>query len=367
MPPVSNDAAEAAGAAVEAARADSAKTRASLGETEAALKKAEAADEAAWMPFRAAESAARQLEAEVKGLEKLAPPEARKFPPVLASIEVEAGYERALAAALGDDIDASLHADAPSRWAGAEAPKVQLPAQADSLTRFVKAPPALAARLALIGVIEAKDGAALAKQLTPGARLVSREGDLWRWDGFVRRADAPQPAAARLEHKNRLAAARKEVEAAEARLHKAKAAWEKAKAERTALEETARKLRAEAPRRAAAEAEAGAHPGAAGDGSDPRARAPRRSRQPDHHARHPKSTKRAAVSRKANWRSPKRRRWKTIPTSPMPAPTLTKPAPPPPKRAPVLQRLRANAPAATSAAARSPRKARNGRRASRHA
>ena len=245
-------------AGAEKAHEASAKVRAALTDAEAALKKAEAADEAAWGPYRAAESALNALEAEVKALDKLAPPDSAKFPPVLASIDVERGYEKALAAALGEDIDASTHADAPARWGGAAAPAPALPAEAQSLARFVKAPEALAARIALIGVVEAKDGARLVKQLPPGARLVSKDGDLWRWDGFVRRADAPQPAAARLEHKNRLAAARAELTAAEAKLAKAKAAWEAAKAERAKLEAKARELRAEAPKAAAADANAGA-------------------------------------------------------------------------------------------------------------
>jgi chromosome segregation protein len=248
--------AASAKSAAEAAHAASVKLRAELADAEAALKRAEAADEAAWGPHRAAEKALQDLDAEVRALDKLAPPDAAKFPPVLAALDVEPGYERALAAALGDDIDASTHAEAPARWAGAEAPAPHLPPSAQSLTRFVKAPPQLAARLTLTGVVDAKDGAALAKHLPPGARLVSREGDLWRWDGFVRRADAPQPAAVRLEHKNRLAAARREREAAEARAAKAKAAWEKAKAERQAADSKARALRAEAPKLAAAEASA---------------------------------------------------------------------------------------------------------------
>ncbi|MGQ0532749.1 MAG: chromosome segregation protein SMC [Caulobacteraceae bacterium] len=242
--------------AAEKAHAESSKLRGELNEAEAALKRAEAADEAAWGPHRAAERALQELDAEVRALDKLAPPDAAKYPPVLASIDVEPGYERALAAALGDDIDASTHADAPARWAGADAPAPNLPAAVQSLTRFVKAPAALAARLTLTGVIDAQDGAALAKQLPPGGRLVSREGDLWRWDGFVRRADAPQPAAVRLEHKNRLAAARNELAAAEQHASKAKAAWEAAKAERQALDTKARALRTEAPKRAAAEAAA---------------------------------------------------------------------------------------------------------------
>jgi chromosome segregation protein len=237
------------------ARALCAKERAALTERETALKQAEAAEDAALGPSRAAERALNEIEAEMRALEKLAPPDAAKFPPVLASVEVEPGYERALAAALGDDIDASTHADAPARWGGASPPTPNLPQGARSLIRFVKAPQELAARLTLIGIVEAKDGAKLATTLPPGARLVSREGDLWRWDGFVRRADAPQPAAIRLEHKNRLIALRAGIDAAKARAAEAKSAWEKAKAARSELDAEVRAQRANLPKLVAAEAE----------------------------------------------------------------------------------------------------------------
>lgn len=246
----------AARLAAAQAQSENAKLRTDLSETEAALKRAEAAHEAAWTPHRAAEKALEELEAEVRALDKLAPPDAAKFPPVLASIEVAPGYERALAAALGDDIEASVRDDAPVHWGGAETPAANLPASAQPLSRFVTAPAQLAARLALIGVVEAEHGAALARRLPVGGRLVSRQGDLWRWDGFVRRADAPQPAAVRLEHKNRLTAARNERAAATQQAAKTKAAWEAAKAERQSLDAKARQLRGEAPKRAAAEAAA---------------------------------------------------------------------------------------------------------------
>ena len=248
--------AAAAKAEAEKTQAANTKLRADLNDAETALKRAETADEAAWAPYRAAESAFNTLDAEVKALAKLAPPDDAKFPPVLSALDVEPGYEHALAAALGDDLDASTHADAPARWGGAKASAPNLPAGAQPLAQVVKAPPALAARLALIGIVDAKDGAALAAQLTPGARLVSKQGDLWRWDGFVRTAKAPLPAAARLEHKNRLAAARAELKAAEEKLTTAKATWDSAKAERLAQDAKARALRGEAPKAAQAEAAA---------------------------------------------------------------------------------------------------------------
>jgi chromosome segregation protein len=240
---------------LETARRNHQQARTALAEAEAALKKAEAADETAWSAQREAERAFNALDTEVRALAKLAPPTESKFPPVLASIDVDPGYERALAAALGDDLDASTHAEAPAHWGGADAPAPHLPPNAHSLARFVRAPKALAARLSLIGVVDRKDGARLARQLPPGGRLVSVEGDLWRWDGFVRRADAPQPAAARLEHKTRLAAARAELEAAQTKLADAKSAYDKTKSERQAADAKARALRTEAPKLAAAEAE----------------------------------------------------------------------------------------------------------------
>src|SRR5690606_8530386 len=39
----------------------------------------------------------------------------------------------------------------------------------------------------------------------PGQRLVTVDGALWRWDGFVAAADAPSAAAERLAQRNRLA------------------------------------------------------------------------------------------------------------------------------------------------------------------
>ncbi len=89
-----------------------------------------------------------------------------------------------------------------------------LPDGAWALTQFVEAPPALHRRLSHIGVVSKALGQALQPQLKPGQRLVSREGDVWRWDGFTAAADAPSAAAKRLAERNRLASL--EVEMTEA-------------------------------------------------------------------------------------------------------------------------------------------------------
>ncbi|MEO7505397.1 MAG: chromosome segregation protein, partial [Sphingomicrobium sp.] len=110
--------------------------------------------------------------------------------------------ERALAAALGDDIEAALGGDAPRRWAGSEMLPGDpvLAAGLERLLDHVEAPAALTRRLAQVGVAETDDGQTLAV----GQRLVTRDGKLRRWDGYVA-ASGGAAAAERLLRANRLA------------------------------------------------------------------------------------------------------------------------------------------------------------------
>ncbi len=132
------------------------------------------------------------------------------------AVKVAEGYEAALGAALGEDLDASTDEASALHWrlveAGSDDP--ELPAGVLPLSDFVVAPPELARRLRQIGVVEFEDGAELQNSLLPGQRLVSRSGLMWRWDGFVAAAEGASAAAKRLEQRNRLAALEAEAEEA---------------------------------------------------------------------------------------------------------------------------------------------------------
>jgi chromosome segregation protein len=129
------------------------------------------------------------------------------WPALIDAVEVERGFETALGAALGDDLDASADGGAPVHWRGLP-PLSQppLPEGAEPLSTRVRGPDVLLRRLSQIGIVADKTtGDSLQPSLAQGQRLVTADGHLWRWDGFVARTGAPTAAATRLNRRNRLA------------------------------------------------------------------------------------------------------------------------------------------------------------------
>jgi chromosome segregation protein len=204
-------------ARTEEAREQALKARATAAEARAAFATAETVERDARDPLEAAEHEVQRLAAEVKALSDLLHPEGEGlFPPLVDAVAVQSGYEAALAAALGDDLQAPLDNSSPHHWRdlGELDATLPLPVGCKPLSDFVKAPAALDRRLAMTGLVFPDQGAALQSQLQPGQRLVSARGDLWRWDGFIASADAPSAAAVRLAQRNRLTALEGEGEQA---------------------------------------------------------------------------------------------------------------------------------------------------------
>jgi chromosome segregation protein len=212
------DLAALAAAVEDIQRATAAAENAAI-DAEAAHAAARQALEATRGPLTEAERRVQRLETEAKTLSKVLAVETKNlWPPVMDHVSVEKGYEKALGAALGDDLDAPVDPSAPMRWVGSavDVGDPALPPGATPLSAHVQAPAELARRLNQIGVVERHAGAELAAHLKPGQRLVSPEGDLWRWDGFAAAAHAPTGAARRLAERARLADIEAELQVARA-------------------------------------------------------------------------------------------------------------------------------------------------------
>ena len=230
--------------ATEAALADSeallAGREKELEAAEAALAHARETERRARGPYEAAERNLGAHQAEARTLAELLDlEETRRFAPLIDSLDIAPGYERALVAALGDDLDASLDPEAPAHW-GPCAPSEDdppLPEGAEALADFVNGPDNLLRRLKQVGVVEQAEAAALQPGLAAGQSLVTRGGGLWRWDGFCAQAGSAAAGARRLEQRSRVAALVQELKTARHAVERA-----------TELMESAKQLRADAER-----------------------------------------------------------------------------------------------------------------------
>lgn len=210
-------------AALAATQAESARSaeqaEAAIAAAEIALHEAEADREAIAVDLGAidaglaeARAALAALDGEAATLERALAAARTDDDRILDRLRVTPGHEAALAAALGDDLDAGTDRDSARSWGGADTDKNDpaLPAGTQPLAAFVQAPPALARRLAQIAVADRDTG----QPLAVGQRLVTLDGVMRRWDGFITRGDGAT-ATERLQRQNRLdalAAQRPQVE-----------------------------------------------------------------------------------------------------------------------------------------------------------
>ncbi|MGI8704420.1 MAG: chromosome segregation SMC family protein [Sphingomicrobium sp.] len=167
----------------------------------------------------------------------------------VAKLGVDPGYEQALAAALGDDADAQIGLEGGRRWQGSE-PADDDPRLAPGLERLadhVRAPAELLRRLRQVGVTEKDCG----QQLAIGQRLVTRDGRMRRWDGFVAEG-AGAAAADRLIRANRLADLARHLPDLESKVSECETARKRAVEQLDRLRQEAEAARADA---AAAERE----------------------------------------------------------------------------------------------------------------
>ncbi len=203
-----------------------------LDTAEAARAEAQQSETVAREARQQASEARGKLRTEEAALLELVQGEADDpWPPVVDSVEVEPGYEAALGAAMGDDLQASADAAAPRHWRElppiADAPS--RPAGLEPVLAHVTCPAALERRLSQVGIAgNEREAARLAGLLHIGQRIVTRAGGLWRWDGYTSAAGAFGVAEQGLKHRRRLTDLRAELEHAGAALQAAAARFEEA-------------------------------------------------------------------------------------------------------------------------------------------
>ncbi|SMY06511.1 chromosome segregation protein SMC [Flavimaricola marinus] len=237
----------AAEEALETAVATAEAADETLAETEAARAETQSREADARAQRSEAEGEASALRAEVAALARLVERDTSEGGQVMDLLEVTAGYEKALGAALADDLRAPAVEAGQSGWVTlpAYAKSQTLPEGVVALTNYVNVPGVLARRMAQVGLVGAAEGARLQPSLLPGQRLVSTEGDLWRWDGFCAGAeDAPSAAALRLQQLNRLVELKRDLEEVAARAQGALQAHEALTERLSALTEADSRARA---------------------------------------------------------------------------------------------------------------------------
>lgn len=118
-------------------------------------------------------------------------------------VSADQGYEQALAAAVGDDLDAGLTEADGKHWLLVKA-RAETPAGTAPLSARVRVPEVLFAALSGVGVVaNAAEALGLAASLQPGQAIVTLDGYLYRWDGL--RSTASAAAAEEIKRTARIA------------------------------------------------------------------------------------------------------------------------------------------------------------------
>tara|TARA_B100001287_G_C22680114_1_gene529851 strand:- start:238 stop:2883 length:2646 start_codon:yes stop_codon:yes gene_type:complete len=125
--------------------------------------------------------------------------------PIIDYIDFEDGLEQAVAAVFSDELIASIDEKEASFWRKLDFEESVFSKDIVKFSSLIKAPENLKKKLEFIGLIENKDNVlGLQKELKSGQIMVSRSGEIWRWDGYVSRGKQNNSTKAILDQlKNR--------------------------------------------------------------------------------------------------------------------------------------------------------------------
>ena len=126
---------------------------------------------------------------------------------LLDNLEIEEDYVKAISAILEDELEyPQIEVDYKSGWRNMETISLpSLPGNIPGLDELMDSPEVLKPRFKSIGFVSNELGPKLQPLLKVGQTLVSKEGNFWRWDGFVKNdKTVASPSAINLDRRNKL-------------------------------------------------------------------------------------------------------------------------------------------------------------------
>lgn len=192
-----------------------------------------------------------RLKSELQGLNALIA-NAQKIGtnPALNNLQVKTGFEKALAAAIGEDIEANIGNIGDNKWIGAREISIdwgkEIAGDYTVLADVVDAPPELLPRLNAIAIVSDAQFENT-KSLSIGLRIVTLQGDLKRWDGHIKTRAAQHPAQIKLEQLGRKQVIADELANMQTQLAQSAAALANAKSEVQSHKNIAGTARAKLP------------------------------------------------------------------------------------------------------------------------
>ncbi len=106
--------------------------------------------------------------------------------PIIDYIDFEDGLEQAIAAVFSDELIASIDEEQISFWRKLDPVSSEFSSDIIKFSSIIKAPDNLKKKLEFIGLVENKENILeIQKNLKPGQVIVSKLGEIWRWDGYV--------------------------------------------------------------------------------------------------------------------------------------------------------------------------------------
>ena len=160
------------------------------------------------------------LNAECQNLTSSVAESSKKDNKLVDQLEIQEEHLKAIFSVVSDELEyPEIKEDEDTGWRDIGVAKnlPSLPEGIESLADIISVPEPLLAKFKSVGVVPNDLGSKLQKVLKMGQTLVSKEGKVWRWDGFVKNQNAIRSSSEiNIEHKIKLKAVEEKIKEVQA-------------------------------------------------------------------------------------------------------------------------------------------------------